>query len=83
MPSKEAEAISWDILLVYLIGSYKIRREAHDDPLILKVLTMIDPETGWFEIVHYNDKQAATITNLLDQTFLCRYPHPTIITYYR
>ena len=42
-------------------------RIGHDDPLILKVITMIDPETGWFEIVHYNDKQAATIENLVEK----------------
>ena len=37
------------------IGRYyrpiKIRREGHDDPLTLKALTMIDPATGWFEII--------------------------------
>ena len=65
LPAKEAEAIPWDILSVDLIGPYKIRREGHDDPLILKALTMIDPATGWFEIVHYNEKQAATIANLV------------------
>ena len=41
LPSKEAEAIPWDELLVYLIGQYKIRIE----------VTMIYPETGWFEII--------------------------------
>ena len=38
---------------------YKIRIEGHNDPLILKALTMIDLDTGWFEIVSYNEKQAA------------------------
>ena len=36
LPAKEGEAIQWDRLSVYLIGPYKIRRECHDDPLILK-----------------------------------------------
>ena len=40
---------------------------------------MIYPETGWFEIEQYNDKQAATIVNLADKTWLYRYPLPTII----
>ena len=44
---------------------------------------MIDPATGWFEIVRYNDKQADTIANILEKTWLCRYPHRTIITYDR
>ena len=42
---------------------------------------MIDPETGRFEIVRYNEKYTATIANLVEQTWLCRYPCPTIITY--
>ena len=41
---------------------------------------MIDPETGWFEIIQYNDKQAATIENLVYKTWLCRYALPTIVT---
>ena len=44
---------------------------------------MIDPENGWFKIVCYNEKQSSTIANLVKQTWLCRYPHPTIITYDR
>ena len=60
---------------------YKIRREGHDNPLILKVLTMMYPSTGWFEIVKYNYKQDATIVKLVEQTWLCRYPCPTIIEY--
>ena len=42
---------------------------------------MIDPATGWFEILKYKDKRTATIENLVDQTWLCRYPSPTIFTY--
>ena len=72
------EAIPRDILLVDLIGSYTIRREVHDDPLILKASPMIDPKTGWFGIVKYNDKQSSTISNLVEQTWLCRYSRPTI-----
>ena len=41
---------------------------------------MIYPSTRWFEIVQYNN-QADTISNLVEQTWLCRYPCPTIITY--
>ena len=58
-------------------------REGHDDPLILKSLTMIYPATGWLKIVQYNNKQAATIANLVDQIWLCIYPRPTIITHER
>ena len=44
---------------------------------------MIDPATGWFEIVEYDDKKAATIADLVEQTWLARYPRPNIITYDR
>ena len=61
LTAKEAEAIPWDRLLVDLVGPYKIIRESHDNTIIIKGLTMIDLATGWFEIVRYNDKKAATI----------------------
>ena len=51
IPTKYLEAIPWDRLLVDLIGPYIVRREGHEDPIILKSLTMIDPATGWFEII--------------------------------
>ena len=44
---------------------------------------MIYSETKWFEILQYNDKYAATISNLVDQTCLCRYQFTMIITYKR
>ena len=44
---------------------------------------MIEQETRWFEIIQYKDKKSATITNLVEQMWLCRYPRPTIITYDR
>ena len=72
MPTKEAEAVSWDIVLVDIIVPYKFRREGHDDPLIIKYITIIDPKNGWCEIVRYNDKNKATIENLVDQVQLCR-----------
>ena len=67
--------------MVYLIGPYTIRGEGHDEPLILKALTIIDPETGWFEILQYNDKHTATIENLVEKISLCLYILPMIITY--
>ena len=35
---------------------------------------MIDPITGWFEVVRYDDKRAMTIVNLVENTRLARYP---------
>ena len=42
---------------------------------------MIDPVTGWIEIVHYDDKIAITIANRVETTWLSRYPRPIEITY--
>ena len=80
---KEAEAIPWERLSVNILVPYHIRREGREKLIILKSLAIIHPETGWFEIVQYNDKQADTISNLVDQTWLCIYPSPMIITYER
>ena len=42
---------------------------------------MIDSVTGWFEIVRYDDKRSTTIANLVETTWLSRYPRPIEITY--
>ena len=63
------------------MGPYEIRIEGHDNPLILKPSNMTDPTTRWFKIVKYNNKQAATIANMVKKTWLCRYLCPTIIMY--
>ena len=60
-----AEETPWTELCVDLIGPYKIRRKGKE-PLILKALTMIDPVTGWFEVMQYRDKKAMTIANLVE-----------------
>ena len=42
---------------------------------------MIYPVTGWFEVVQYYDKIAITIANLVETTWMYRYPRPIKITY--
>ena len=49
--------------------------------LHIKAVTMIDPVTGWFEIVHYDDKIVITTANLVENTWLYRYPRPIDIKY--
>ena len=44
-------------------------------------ITMIDPATGWFEMVTIKDKEAITVANKVEQTWLTRYPRPSIIQY--
>ena len=42
---------------------------------------MIYPVTGWFEVTQYNDKRVMGIANLVETTWLYRYPRPMDITY--
>ena len=42
-------------------------------------LTMIDPATGWFEVVEIPTKRADYIANYLEMTWLTRHPWPTEI----
>lgn len=37
---------------------------------------MIDPATGWFEIIEIPNRQANYVTNFLEFTWLTRYPWP-------
>ena len=75
LPPKQAECNPWDILCIDLIGPYTIERKGKK-PLSLHCMTMIDPATGWFEMVEIPNKQADTISNILEQTWMCRYPWP-------
>ena len=42
---------------------------------------IIDPVTGWIEVVRYDDKKAISIANLVETTLLSRYPRPIEIKY--
>lgn len=42
---------------------------------------MIDPATGWVEIKDIENKQSSTIANIVEQTWIMRYPWPKVITY--
>jgi hypothetical protein len=82
LPAKEAEADPWEVLCVDLIGPYTIKRRGKKN-LVLWCLTMIDPATGWFEMREIPNKEAITITNLVEQTWLTRYPWPNQIVFDR
>jgi len=75
VPEKEAEANPWDKLCVDLIGPYNMKRETGN--LTLWCVTMIDPATGWFEMKEIPNKRADVIANIVEQTWLTRYPWPT------
>ena len=42
---------------------------------------MIDPVTGWFKIMEYNNKHTIKIANLVEATWLTRYHWPIEIMY--
>ena len=44
---------------------------------------MINHVTGWFKVMEYSDKHAISIANLVETTWLTRYPWPTEITHDR
>ncbi len=69
--------IPWHTLCIDLIGPYTFGEG--DDKFTLLCLTMMDPATGWFEIVKVIEKQADIIANLLEFMWLTRYPWPTEI----
>lgn len=82
LPAKSADVDPWKVLCIDLIGPYKIAHKRKED-LKLQCLTMIDPATGWFEIVQLPKdnkgepiKRADVIANLLEQTWFTRYPWP-------
>jgi hypothetical protein len=77
LPPKEPELIPWHTLCIDLIGPYTFGPEK--DPFTLHCMTMIDPATGWFEIVEIPNKRADYIANILEYTWLTRYPWPTEI----
>ena len=49
----------------------------------LHCLTMIDPATGWFEIVEIPNRRADYVSNFLEWTWLTRYPWPTQVVFDR
>ena len=64
LPPKEAEYIPWHTLCIDLIGPYALGKKEKE--CSLWCLTMIDPATGWFEIVEIDTKRADNISNELE-----------------
>jgi hypothetical protein len=78
LPEKQADVIPWKQVCIDLIGPYKIGSEKNKQyATTLHCLTMIDPATGWFEIVEIPDKSSQTVANAFEMTWLSRYPWPT------
>ena len=63
------------------MGTYDIRRKGEKENLNIKAFTMVDSVTRWFEITKHENKRAISIANLVETTWLTRYPRPMEITY--
>ena len=89
LPPKQPELIPWHALCVDLMGSYtfgkpkKVKNKEgkyeldYSECIELQCLTMIDPATGWFEIVDISHERADYVANALEHAWLTRYPWPT------
>ena len=80
LPPKEAEVSPWEKLCVDLVGPYTIKNK-NNETITIHAVTMIDPATGWFEMKLLKEKSAINVANLVEQTWLTRYPWPQEITY--
>jgi hypothetical protein len=58
---------------------FTIRTPAKTHSLL--AFTMIDPATGWFEIVEATNKSATSIQDLFHNFWLARYPRPQFIVF--
>ena len=99
LPPKSVKDLTpWETVHIDLVGPYTLTAKQSvpggttiEKDLHLTCMTMIDPVTGWFEIVevpYYNiddikskgqqsiDKTSARISQLFNQTWLSRYPRP-------
>eukprot|EP00957_Ditylum_brightwellii_P051867 3933745-Ditylum_brightwellii.AAC.1 len=52
------------------------RNRQKQTTVVLNCVTMIDPATGWFEIKETMTRSSDIVTNIVEQTWLTRYPWP-------
>jgi transposase InsO family protein len=99
VPAKTIQdLVPWRTVHIDLIGPYSITAKQSQTEgkikeieLELTAMTMVDPASGWFEIIevpyyniddvknnenNYIDKSSARISKLFDQAWLSRYPRP-------
>ena len=81
LPEKEAEpAIPWNRVNLDMIGPLKCH-QPDGTVLELRALTMIDPATGWFEVVDVPKIDSSHCMDAFDDTWLSRYPRPEFLGY--
>jgi hypothetical protein len=80
VPPKFAESQPWEHSCVDMIGPCQIRCKGKNT-LCLQAVTVIDPATGWFEIVQSETKTADVVANKVEITWLSQHPWPMRTTY--
>ena len=96
LQQKGAEAILWETMCLDSIDPYKIHRNGQD-PVSCRSAIIIEPATGWFEIIEVPnyiieelntkstqdkiDKTSARISQLFNQTWIQRYPRPNKVIF--
>jgi hypothetical protein len=79
VPPKIAESQPWERSCVDMIGPHQTRRKGKKT-LRLQAIAVIDPATGWFEIVQSETKTADVAANRAEIAWLSRHPWPMRIT---
>jgi hypothetical protein len=74
LPVKDVEAHPWQTLCVNLIGPYTVHTKNKTQSL--HAMTMFEHATAWFEVVEIPNERAVTCADLVENTWLCRYPRP-------
>ena len=69
----------WHRVDVDMIGPLTVRTPSGE--FTLRALTMIDPNTGWFEIKDTASATAQECMEAMDDTWLSRYPRPEYLGY--
>ena len=102
-PKRVETLVPWETVHIDLIGPYTVTAqqiqpggELKEVELKLTAMTMVDPATGWFDMVEvpyysidevkknknkFIDKTSARISQLFEQTWLSRYPRPKRIIF--
>jgi len=80
-PKPTPEIIPWHTLCIDMVSPYKFGNEKKPETYIeFHCMTMIDPATGFFDIVDIGQKTANVIANWLEIHWLSRHPWSTEIT---
>jgi transposase InsO family protein len=80
VPPKIAESHPWERSCVDMIGPCQTRRKGKKTSR-LRAIAVIDPATGWFEIVQSETKTADVVANRVEIAWLSRRPWPMRITH--